>query len=81
MQCMAYILWKTLQVTTLGLDPGLSGSIIYDGSLIEDQQINTSQSDPNALKHEINQHKYFTNYDPYPPSHLSQYFVMTSIHP
>jgi hypothetical protein len=41
--------------------------------------INTSQNDPNALKHEINQHKYFLNCDPYPPSHLAEYLTMTSI--
>ena len=44
-----------------------------------DQQINTSQNDPNDLKHEINQYKYFTNCDPYPPSHLAEYLTMTSI--
>ena len=40
----------------------------------------TSQNDPNALKHEIDQYKYFPNYDPYPPSHLEE-LAMTSIHP
>ena len=46
-----------------------------------DQKINTSQNDPNALKHEINQYKYFPNWDPYPPSHLAEYLAMSSIHP
>ena len=37
------------------------------------QQINTSQNDPNALKYEISQYKYFPNCDPYPPSHIAEY--------
>ena len=46
-----------------------------------DPKIDTSQNDPNALKHEINQYKYFPNWDPYPPSHLGKYLAMSSIHP
>ena len=38
-----------------------------------DQKINTSQNDPNALKHEITQYKYFPNCDPYPTSDLAEY--------
>ena len=44
--------------------------------LILYQKIKIPQTDPNALKHEINQYKYFTNCDPpNPPKHLAGYLV------
>ena len=40
--------------------------------LILYQQINTSQTDPNALKHEIKKCKYFTTFEPYQLCHLAE---------
>ena len=64
-----------------GIFHGGGGSTHSTKIINFDQKINTSQNDPNALKHEINQYKYFPNCDPYPPSHLAEYLTVTSIHP
>jgi hypothetical protein len=42
---------------------------------------NTSPNAPNAIKHELNQSKYFDNCDPYLPSHLAEYHAVISICP
>ena len=53
------------------------GGIVHSTKIIK---INTSQNDPNALKHEINQY-IFPIVTHYQPSHLAEYLAMTNIHP
>ena len=61
----------------IGIFQGGGGGFTHSTKIINvDQKINKSRNNPNAMKQEIKQYKYFSNCDPvtqYPPSHLAKY--------